>query len=169
MSRKKKTTEKSTNECCCKWCFHDKKDIGKLSTYDGRLYHEDCYYSVRDYNEIRDLWKANLTIEDNNDTYSKITTIYKGLLKKGYSSDYILFCVKYGISNKMLNYPLGLYYLVNNEKIKIAYEKKQFNEKARKLKQLQKAEMEEKIKEEKKVEFTFEPKKNNFFDIFGGK
>lgn len=166
MGRKKKEKQEEYKGCFFVWCLHDHSKEN-LQSYETKKYHEDCYHASQDYDMVRDLWNENFTIET--DTFSKLAQVFSRLLKKGYSSDYLLFCVKYGIAQKILNYPPGLNYLVKDEKIKNAYAKKQLNEKAREIKKLQKEEMEEKMKKEESVKFEFKPKKNNFLDIFGGK
>lgn len=163
MSKKKK----DTNTCAFKWCLHG--GCGeKLHSHDGKKYHDDCFRASQDYDTIRDLWSKHFKKEK--DTYAKLAMTYKRLLlEKGHDSDFILFCVRYGITNKILHYPLGLFYLVEDSKIKAAYVKKQCNERAREIRKLQEELGREKMINEESVEFEYKPKNKNFLDIFGGK
>lgn len=88
----------------------------------GRNYHKSCYQTKNDILEIRDLFAENI---NKNVVFSSLMSVINNIIfRRGVTSDYLKFALNYYIQNRIpLNYPQGLYYVVQNKDIKTAYEK----------------------------------------------
>ena len=88
----------------------------------GRNYHKSCYQTKNDILEIRDLFAENI---NKNVVFSSLMSVINNIIfRRGVTSDYLKFALNYYIQNKIpLNYPQGLYYVVQNKDVKTAYEK----------------------------------------------
>lgn len=94
-----------------------------------------------------------------------VKTIQNIVIGKGVDSEYLLFALKYVIANNMvLNSPYGLHYIIDNYKIKQAWQARKANEEKRKV-----IEEAKKVKPTEEITFTFvNKKKEGFESIFGG-
>jgi hypothetical protein len=99
--------------------------------HGNRYYHPECLKQMQEKDEVRKLYleKVNPTevVKILNSTINNIVHIKK------VSSEYLLFALKYAINNNIqINAPMGLHYIINNYKIKKAFEeayiKKRLNE-----------------------------------------
>lgn len=94
-----------------------------------------------------------------------VKTIQNIVIDKGIDSEYLVFAMKFTIANKInLNSPFGLHYIVDNYKIKQAWQAKKAKEERQKIQEEMKN-----LQKTEDVSFTFTSKKNDSFDsIFGG-
>lgn len=94
-----------------------------------------------------------------------VKTIQNIVFGKHIDSEYLLFAMKYVIACKIpLNSPYGLHYIVDNYKIKQAWQTVKANEEKRKVQEEAK-----KIEVKEEITFTFvNKKKEGFESIFGG-
>ena len=166
-------------KCACKNCLHELKgeprDVTKeeavcVVTAKGahKYYHPDCYQADRDILEMIDVWLKDINKYGNVAQLRK--TINTIVYTKKVPSDYLLFGLKYYVRNKIpLNYPGGLYYVIENRKVQDSWAKVQNAE--------TKKQVEKTIKVDP-VEFTFDlpdtltPFKSNnkskFSNVIGG-
>lgn len=94
-----------------------------------------------------------------------VKTIQNIVIGKGVDSEYLLFAMKYVIACKIpLNSPYGLHYIIDNYKIKQAWQGVKAKEE--KLKAIEEA---KKVVQKEEITFTFvNKKKEGFESIFGG-
>lgn len=152
---------KNSEIVSCKYsnCLHDCRELNKEDAVkSGKFYyHKDCLKTKEDIKEIIYLFKKCI---NPNPVYAQLQKVIKNIVFiKGLGSDFLLFGLKYYIENKIsLNYPQGLYYVIQNKKVIDAYNKS-------KLKLVNKN---VEIKVNSDSEFTYIPIKNkNFSDILG--
>ena len=140
----------------CKYsnCLHESKEIRKEDAVKkgNFYYHPDCLQTQKDIKEIIDLFKNKI---NPNPVYSQLQSVIKNIVfTKGLGSDFLLFGLKYYIEHKIpLNYPQGLYYVIQNKEMINAYNK----QRAVAVKQSVE------IKEETNTSFTHVPTKTNGF------
>jgi hypothetical protein len=140
----------------CKYssCLHDSKELNREDAVKSgnSYYHSDCYKTKEDIKTIIDLFKNHI---NPNPVYSQLQSVIKNIVfTKGLGSDFLLFGLQYYIEHKIpLNYPQGLYYVIQNKNVIDAYNKS-------KLKDIKKN---IEIKEETNSEFQHIPVKNNGF------
>ena len=147
--------------CSYQFCIHKTKelDISEAAKKGDKFYHKDCLQTQDQIKEI-----INLFVEyiNPNPVFSQLQSVIKNIVfYKGMGSNYLLFGLKYYIKNKIpLNYPQGLYYVVQNKDVRKAYKQV--------LVQQEKQEHKVEIKEEgKTTHFTYVPaKKKSITDIF---
>ena len=71
---------------------------------------------------IKNLWIEHI---DRTLIYSQLFSVLNDLLSRGVESDYLVFVMRYIISNRLnLRYPAGFRYYVNKDEILSAYKKK---------------------------------------------
>ena len=138
-------------------CPHKNKEIRREDAVkkDNLYYHPDCLQTQSDIKEIIDLFKNKI---NPNPVYSQLQSVIKNIVfTKGLGSEFLLFGLRYYIEHKIpLNYPQGLYYVIQNKEMINAYNK----QKAVAVKQSVE------IKEETSTSFTHVPTKaNGFADI----
>ena len=94
-----------------------------------------------------------------------VKTIQNIVFGKNVDSEYLLFAMKYVIACKIpLNSPYGLHYIIDNYKIKQAWQVVKANEEKQKVQEEVK-----KINVKEEITFTFVNKKKEGFEtIFGG-
>ena len=102
--------------------FHPQPLDDEIIKVKGRNYHKSCYQTKNDILEIRDLFAENI---NKNVVFSSLMSVINNIIfRRGVTSDYLKFALNYYIQNKIpLNYPQGLYYVVQNKDVKTAYEK----------------------------------------------
>jgi hypothetical protein len=112
-----------TFKCAYNQCKYNKEVNEDVAVKKGsRYYHLDCLKESQNKNEIRKLFleKINATevVSGLNRTINNIVDV------KGISSEFLLYALRYVINNKLpLNHAAGLYYIINNSKIKDSYQK----------------------------------------------
>lgn len=146
-----------TVNCKYSFCLHDTKEVPRDEAVKkgNAYYHKDCLQTKEEILEIIDLFKNHI---NPNPVYSQLQTVIKNIVfSKKLGSSFLLYGLKYYIEHKIpLNYPQGLYYVVQNKDVINGYAK----EKAKKIKQPVE------IIEETESKFTHVPTKvNGFSDI----
>lgn len=113
-------------KCAFTNCIHESRDIPqdqavKMST---RYMHKDCAEISRNTIKVRDLYYEKIS---NTVVVSQLMKVINNLVfSKNVNSEYLVFALTYAIKNSIpLRSPYGLYYLVDNQKIKGAWSKKQ--------------------------------------------
>jgi len=111
----------------CKYskCLHDTRELNKDEAVKvgSTYYHEDCLRTKEDIKQIVTLFQQKINA---NPVYSQLQSVINNIVFiKGLGSELLLFGLKYYIENKIpLNYPQGLYYVVQNKEMINAYHKK---------------------------------------------
>lgn len=104
----------------CEFCSDESNnDFIKIK---NKKYHKACYDTKNDILEIRDLFVEYI---NKNVVFSNLMAVINNIIfNKGISSDYLKFALKFYIQHKIpLNYPQGLYYVIQNKAVKTAYDK----------------------------------------------
>lgn len=133
--------------CVFKHCKHDdkcgnKKDM--VMSGNRRYMHKDCYSTYEYMTKTRDLYaeKVNKAVVFK----QLVSAINDIVLKKGVGAEFLYFALNYSIEHgKRINSPYGLHYIINDIRIKRAWEQHQHN-------MLQKQMQEEIAKEHKSTE-----------------
>lgn len=114
-----------TVKCAYKHCrYEDKnvlqKDSIKIKT---RYYHKECYEDIKNIDEIIRLFKEYV---NPNVVYTVLRKVVNTIVyDKKIESEFLLFGLKYYIKNKIpLNYPQGLYYVIQNKNVSKCFEEK---------------------------------------------
>ena len=147
---------RSSDTVMCKYanCLHDSKEINREDAVKkgSSYYHADCLQTQKDIKEIIDLFKNKI---NPNPVYSQLQSVIKNIVfTKGLGSEFLLFGLRYYIEHKIpLNYPQGLYYVIQNKEMISSYNK----QKAVAVKQSVE------IKEETDTSFTHVPTKTKGF------
>lgn len=116
----------NTRRCSFAFCnkLHESKNIDidseEYTKRGSQYYHTDCVKISDTIKEMRDLWYQNI---DENVDFRILNRVVSDLIfNKGYSADYILFCIRYSIENgNRLRFPPGLRYCVEFDNYKSAY------------------------------------------------
>lgn len=110
----------------CKYanCLHESRNIEKenAAKKGSSYYHPDCLKTLNDIKEIIDLFKNKI---NPNPVYSQLQSVIKNIVfAKGLGSDFLLYGLKYYIEHNIpLNYPQGLYYVIQNKDVISSYNK----------------------------------------------
>lgn len=147
-------------KCGYSKCLHENKEIEiDQAVKDGtRYYHPDCLKTKENIKEIVDFFVNNF---NPNPVYSQLQAVVSNIIfKKNISSDYLLFALKYYAKNNLnLNYPQGIYYIIQNKSVQREYDKQL----SKKQKSIQIS-----IEEEEDQLFTYKaPKQKGFDSILG--
>lgn len=140
----------------CKYanCLHNNREIEKENAVKSgsAYYHKDCLRTKNDIKEIIRLFKEYI---NPNPVYAQLQSVIKNIIfTKGIQSDFLLFGLRYYIEHKIpLNYPQGLYYVIQNKDVTNAYNKS-------KIKDVKKS---VEITEQTEVQFKHIPTKNSGF------
>lgn len=141
---------------CCKYsnCLHDTREFNKEDAIKSGnfYYHKDCLKTKEDIKKIIDLFKRHI---NPNPVYTQLQSVIKNIVfTKKFGSDFLLFGLQYYIEHKIpLNYPQGLYYVIQNKKVIEAYNKLRIKDIKKRIE----------IKDETKSRFTYVPVKNKGF------
>lgn len=143
--------------CRYKSCLHNSKQLAKSDAIKkgNSYYHPDCLQTQEEIKEIIDLFKNHI---NQNPVYKQLQSVIKNIVfTKKLGSNFLLYGLKYYISHKIpLNYPQGLYYVVQNKDVINSYNKQ-------KTKQIKKS---VEIIDEEETTFTHIPiKSTGFGDI----
>ena len=146
--------DNTTAICKYSHCLHNNREIEKEKAVrvGNAYYHSDCLKTKEDIKEIVDLFKTHI---NPNPVYSQLQSVIKNIIfVKGVQSDFLLFGLRYYIEHKIpLNYPQGLYYVIQNKDVANAYNKT-------KTKEIKKS---VEITEQAETQFKFVPTKNKGF------
>ncbi len=155
--------DKDIVKCRFANCIHKSRDMHiSEAVLEGKnsYYHPDCALIK---NQVAEIIQLFVDYMNPNPVYTQLTqTIYKIVFDKRYGSDYLLFGMKYFIAHgRKLNYPGGLWYLVNDLYVKKAYE----NELVRRQKETFEITSENSVPE---TPFTYiAPRQKSIADILG--
>ena len=146
--------DNTTAICKYSHCLHDNREIEKRKAIrvGNSYYHSDCFKTKEDVKEIVNLFKAHINA---NPVYAQLQSVINNIIfVKKVQSDFLLFGLRYYIEHKIpLNYPQGLYYVIQNKDVANAYNKT-------KTKEIKKS---VEITEQTETEFKFVPTKNKGF------
>lgn len=111
-------------KCRYSHCLHSSKELPVEDAVKvGNYYmHQDCAAISKNIIEIRDYYYENVS----NTVVMKtlMATINNIVFQKKVDAEYLLFAVKYAVKNRIpLRSPYGLHYLIDNARIKDAWEK----------------------------------------------
>lgn len=114
----------TTVKCRYSNCLHEDKEINKEeAVQSGKMYyHADCLKTKEEIKQIIDLFSTHI---NPNPVYSQLQSVIKNIVfTKKVSSEFLLFGLQYYIDHKMpLNYPQGLYYVIQRKEVIDAYNK----------------------------------------------
>lgn len=149
----------------CKYgkCKHESKEIEKSEAVKvgNAYYHADCLKDKENRKEIIDLFVNHI---NPNVVYAQLQAVVRTIVDdRGNTSDLLLFGLKYYIEHKIpLNYPQGLYYVIQNKEVIAEYKKI-------KAKEIMVKENFVTPESSNEVEFSYKPtKQRGFSDILGG-
>lgn len=135
-------------------CLHESRELNKEEAVKSNCfyYHSDCFKTKEDIKKIISLFRTHI---NPNPVYAQLQTVIKNIVfSRGLGSDFLLFGLEYYIEHKIsLNYPQGLYYVVQNKNVIDAYRKARVKDIKKSIE----------ITEETSSEFTHVPVKNNGF------
>ncbi len=111
--------------CRASHCLHSSKEFlpdDKIVEVGKMAYHEDCYRAISNIKEVVDLFAKKI---NPNVVFSELRKVINTIVyTRGIDSGLLLFGIKYYINNRIpLNYPQGLYYVVQNKKVQVGYQK----------------------------------------------
>jgi hypothetical protein len=120
-------------------CGYNQCKLGKEVTKDiavkhgAKYYHKECLIEAQNKNEIRKLFFEKINPTEVAAVLNR--TINTIIDTKNVSSDFLLYALKYVIENKLiLNHAGGLYYIINNDRIKESYRKERINKEVSQIK-----------------------------------
>ena len=146
--------DNATAICKYSHCLHDNREIEKRKAIrvGNSYYHSDCFKTKEDIKEIVNLFKAHINA---NPVYAQLHSVINNIIfVKKVQSDFLLFGLRYYIEHKIpLNYPQGLYYVIQNKDVANAYNKA-------KTKEIKKS---VEITDQAETQFKFVPTKNKGF------
>lgn len=109
-------------KCGYSHCNHpdDLISAGDGTTVGKRHYHNDCFKQSETIKEIRGYYLNNISDTVVMSLLNKVINVI--IFEKNVSAEYLLYCLKYAVANKIrINSPLGMYYLIDNKRIKEAH------------------------------------------------
>ena len=110
-------------QCAYGKCLHESKalDIEDAVLDKKKYYHADCLKTKEEIKEIIDLFCKHINPHP---IFSQLQSVITNIVfTREIGSEYLLFGLKYYIENKIpLNYPQGLYYVMQNKDVKKAYD-----------------------------------------------
>lgn len=115
---------KDTVTCRYKNCIHEDKKLDKSESIKvgNSYYHKECNEIKENIKMIVDLFTKHI---NENVIHSVLAKVINDIVfNKKVDSKLLLFGLKYYIQNKVpLNYPQGLYYVIQNKDVKNTYNK----------------------------------------------
>lgn len=110
--------------CGYSHCKHDNKEVDKTDAVKvgNRYWHKDCFEESNTIREIIDIFQNKCNPQVVIPALRKVinTIVYT----KGNDAKFLLYGVKYYVSHKIpLNYPGGLYYVLQNKDVKKEWDK----------------------------------------------
>lgn len=154
--------QNNTVICRFKHCVHESKEVAREDAVrvGNMYYHKDCARIKDNIALTMELFEKHI---NPNPVFVQLRAVINRIVfERNVDSDFLVFALKYYIENKIpLRYPQGLYYVVQNQEAKKAFDRKN----AEKFKNI-KIDLTE-TKEE--VVFEHKPvKQKGFGDILGG-
>ena len=156
-------------KCAYKHCQHSSCDIpqGEAVKVGNRYMHKDCAEKSEYILKTRDLYYEKVS---NTVVMKQLVNVLNGLVSnKKIDPKFMYFALDYAIANKIpIRSPYGLHYLIDNNKVKEAWNKKKATEIARQIRE----EVEETEPTTPLVSNSFKystDKTVGFGGIFGGK
>lgn len=144
-------------KCRYKNCIHDNKELDKLEAVKigNSYYHKECNEIKEDIKSIVDLFTKHI---NSNVVYNVLLKVINEIIfTKKIDSKFLLFGLKYYIQNKIpLNYPQGLYYVIQNKDVKNTYNKYLAKQQIKENKTVL-------TNESSETEFNFKPTKTKGF------
>ena len=115
---------RNTRKCAYAGCKHNgviNIETEAFIRKSNVFFHEDCYKEKCDLELFRNIWKRRI---NNGVSIQDLNKVLNMNIKKGYSSEYLIFVIQYVADHNMnLKYPGGLKYYLDEPKIKEAYKK----------------------------------------------
>lgn len=114
------------NKCCgSAHCLHESKvfkDDDETVTVGKKTYHTDCWETQEQIAKVCDLFYRKI---NNNVVFGNLRSIVNEIVYiRGISPDVLYFGINYYLNNHIpLNYPAGLFYVIQNKKMLAAYNK----------------------------------------------
>lgn len=140
--------------CKYKYCRHTSREIEEDDlVIDGKnTYHSDCLSEKKCIEKIIDVFSKEV---NENVVFSQLRNVINNIvIKKGIDAPVLLFGIQYYLKNNIpLNYPQGLYYVVQNKRMWEAY-----------YKRTEKKNFVEIPEEHESVKFTHKPPEKNIFE-----
>lgn len=145
--------------CRCKNCTEKSRELNKDDAIKvgNSYYHKSCYKTEQEIKEIIDLFVKNI---NPNPVFTTLRNVINQIVfQQNLGSEFLLFGLRYYIDHRIpLNYPQGLYYVIQNKTVQ--------NEYAKKTRTTVKTKVE--IAENSNKKFSYTPTKQvGFADIFG--
>lgn len=156
-------------KCAFKHCQHESCEIpqDEAVKVGTRYMHKDCAEKSEYIKKTRDLYFEKIS---NTVVMKQLVSVLNNLvIKKNIDPKYLYFAVDFAISNKIpIKSPYGLHYLVDNNRIKELWNKKQSDKIAKQIRE--EAEDSIKLVSPTNNSFNYSVDKNiGFGGIFGGK
>lgn len=112
-------------KCGSSHCLHESKefmDNDEIVTVGNKSYHADCYKVQNEISRVCDLFYQKI---NSNIVFGSLRKIVNEIVyERGIQPDLLYFGINYYINNHIpLNYPAGLYYVIQNKKMMEAYNK----------------------------------------------
>ena len=123
-------------KCNYTYCFCDYElniDV-QHAIHNNKHYHTECFKQKQDKEEIRKLYLEKINPKE---VISSLNGVIQNIIhKKNISSDFLLFALKYCITNNIkIKYPAGLHYIVSDIKMKERYNAYVLDIKCKKIKE----------------------------------
>lgn len=142
--------------CRFKNCIYDDKKLDKSEAIKigNSYYHKECNEIKEDIKLIVDLFTKHI---NSNVVYSVLMRVINEIVfTRKIDSKFLLFGLKYYIQNKIpLNYPQGLYYVIQNKDVENTYNKHLAKQQIKSNKII--------ITEDSEADFNFKPTKTKGF------
>ena len=152
-------------KCGFKHCKHENDVSQDEAIKVGTRYmHKDCLEISKNITKIRDTYyeKVSKTV-----VVKQLVSVINGLvITKNIDSAFLLFALNYALTTNIpIKSPYGLHYIVDNQRIKDAWNKKKSQEIVAKMKD----EAEHEVNKSEQVKFKYIATENNGFNsIFNG-
>jgi hypothetical protein len=148
-------------KCNYTFCKHNKTvNSEEAIKHNSKYYHPECLRELSNKNLIRDLFYENINKTEIGAIFTKV--INRIIHELNVPSDFLLFALKYAIYYKIaLKHAMGLYYLINNDKIKKAYEKRKNKNIIKEIKK----EQNETQQTEEEITFTIDTENKGWEEI----
>lgn len=117
-------------KCASKNCRHKDSpvDVDDCIKTNSAYWHKDCYKQKENLKMIIKLFSGYVNCSKK--IYADLQRVCRDIvLNKGIDSELLLFGLKYYINHKItLNYPAGLYYIIQNKDVIEAYHRNKLKE-----------------------------------------
>lgn len=124
-------------KCAFKHCIHESNELlpDQAVKIGNRYLHKDCAEIRQNIEKTRDIYYLRVS---NTVVMSQLVKVIQHLVfNKKVDSGYLVFALTYALDNGMtIRSPYGLYYIVDNQRIKDAWSKKKAQETAEEIKSL---------------------------------